>query len=93
VISFYAPPLQATGIDGPARINTYPNPVQHELVVEIENANQPAEIRLFNLVGHIQFWQEAGSVTKLDVSGLPSGTYYLRVSHGAETFVKRIIKS
>jgi hypothetical protein len=91
-ITLFARPLQAREVDGPPRVSTYPNPFQHELVIEIENDGQPVQIKLFNLVGHIQLEQEVENVATLDVSRLPSGTYYLRVAYGNETIVKRIVK-
>lgn len=91
-ISLFASPLQAMEVSGPPTISTFPNPFQHELVVEIENFDQPVQVKLFNLVGHIQIQQEVVITARLDVSHLPSGTYYLRVEYGQETYVKRIVK-
>ena len=79
--------------DGLPRISTYPNPFQNELVVELQDLEGSAQLKLFNLVGNIQLQQqvEAGSV-RLDVSDLPSGTYYLRIETGSQTLVRRVVK-
>ncbi len=91
-ITLFSAPLQASDAGGPLKISTYPNPFQHELVIEIEDAGQPVQVKLFNLVGHVQLEQEVDGVARLDVSRLPSGAYYLRVEYGKETYVKRIVK-
>ena len=91
-ITLFSLRLQAMEAGGPPKVSTYPNPFQHELVIEIENAGGPVQVKLFNLVGQVQLQQEVDGVAKLDVSRLPSGAYYLRVEYGNETLVKRIVK-
>ncbi len=77
---------------GPLKINTFPNPFQNELTVELSYSDQPVQIRLFNLVGKVLIQQQTQSTMKLDVSSLPAGTYYLKVESSSETITRRVIK-
>ena len=68
-------------------LNVYPNPAREVLYVSIPHDNETApgewEILLFDSMGRITHRQKAFSgVTELDVSGLKSGYYILKITSG-----------
>lgn len=69
----------------------YPNPVQHVLNVNIADAST---LEIINPAGQIvkkQFGR-TGNISRVDMSGLPAGTYFLRVFNNAEQHVYPFVK-
>ena len=68
-------------------INFYPNPVQS--VINISSSKKIDQITVYNLQG-----QELVKTNKtsFDVSHLPSGYYFMKISSGARIFTKKFIK-
>jgi hypothetical protein len=71
-------------------INIYPNPAFNEITVDGENINQ---VSLYDLKGNIiSDAPKANNSIKIDVSGLTSGIYIIRIQTNKKVIVKKIIK-
>jgi hypothetical protein len=70
----------------------YPNPNNGNFTVEITGNTQACTVEIFNVSGRIMGKVDcnAKSVT-INRSDLPSGIYYLKLSSGSESAVKKII--
>lgn len=72
------------------KINTYPNPVQNELNIEI-SAENIDEIILLSSLGKILF--KAKGISKVSFESYPSGVYMLKIkTTKGKSIIKRIIK-
>ena len=75
-----------------ATVQCYPNPVQTELFLTIDQALVGSNFELVNVTGQTVLngrFQSAQLV--LDVSGLPSGMYFLRGKAGSSVITERIV--
>jgi hypothetical protein len=67
-----------------------PNPTEDFLLIEMENT--PAEISVYDLTGKEVFKTfSANGKTKIDVSGLPHGMYFVRVNANGKFSVKKFV--
>jgi hypothetical protein len=85
----------ATGIEDKfdGQFRTYPNPVDEQLFVELNETVQKLNVEIYNITGQLvlnRMFQNTNSVN-LDVSGLTNGIYILRLNTDKETFNSRII--
>ncbi|WP_047547492.1 T9SS type A sorting domain-containing protein [Psychroserpens sp. Hel_I_66] len=70
----------------------YPNPVQDQLIVKT-SLNSAITIEVLDINGRLIHAQSlTDSINKVDLSGLNSGMYLLRISHDKSIFTKKIIK-
>ena len=70
----------------------YPNPVQDELHLQFSPDVIPTQIELYDLQGRLMRTQKNG-LESLNMEGLPTGTYMLRVAlEGGKVFSDTIIK-
>jgi PKD repeat protein len=90
--------ILCTGIanQSDGQIGLYPNPAQTELFVDLHELQSELKyIEITNLMGQIIFKQstDSANITRIDVSTLPQGTYYVFVKgnskevYSAGTFV------
>jgi hypothetical protein len=80
-------------------INVYPNPTDGELRITKQGSAQAnyklqnnSIIQLFDMSGrkmNAKNISNAGNVTKLDISHLPSGTYFLKINNETVKVIKR----
>jgi len=89
--------FRSTGVrdfTGGRSIAIYPNPVSNQLTVALEG-NWSGEIggQLFDATGRtVRSYRIMGAARSLwDVSALPEGLYFLRVSTGGEAYTERIV--
>jgi hypothetical protein len=68
-----------------------PNPATNELRLELTEGVGKAEVTLVDLLGSEVLRTRASE--RIDVSALPSGTYYLRVESGGSAQTKRVVIS
>jgi subtilisin family serine protease len=79
------------------KLQVFPLPVEKNLTVGFEVAEETnIQLTLFNIVGQkvlerIKNGHRGAFIDTLDVSGLPSGTYVLRVKVGNEIYKKKIM--
>jgi len=80
------------------QFSIFPNPVESEVYIELDNLNSEIEISITNITGDIihrelvSFSGGARLVT-FDVANYPAGVYFLSISNGKEIQVQRFIKS
>ena len=71
------------------RINVYPNPASTDVTVETD---QPSTLTLFDATGRkCGQWKVENGKTTLDISTLPAGVYFVRLST-SPTIRKLIIR-
>ena len=75
-------------------INTYPNPVQEMLNIEIQLSDyQTAQLEIVNLDGKVVVRKLLANPTNtVSIAELPKGMYLCRVQNGTETFTAKFIK-
>jgi hypothetical protein len=76
-------------------LSVFPNPAaQGQLNVQSEQVLGQVQVELFDLMGRVALQQQVGGymggVLNFDVSGLPSGTYILRMANGVTHQVAQV---
>ena len=76
-------------------ISVYPNPVQNQLNIKLVNANSSyVNLTLFDVSGKIMIQKAINSRNapdyQLDVSGLNTGLYFLKITSDRKTITKKI---
>lgn len=70
----------------------YPNPVEDQLVIELAN-NSSASVEIVNLLGTVVVKALInGGDNTIDVNGLPTGIYVVRIADGESVYTERIVK-
>ncbi|HBX52565.1 MAG: hypothetical protein A2275_07925 [Bacteroidetes bacterium RIFOXYA12_FULL_35_11] len=73
----------------PKNIMVYPNPTDG--LIYIYNADN-SEISLYNILGkQVLTVSKATNVNTLDLSGLPQGNYFVKISNGKEVVTKKVV--
>jgi len=75
-----------------SKIALYPNPVSQTLNIEYKSYDKIEQIRLFDTFGKLVI-EIKELASKVDVSNLPEGLYYLVVQSKGETQTLRIVKN
>jgi hypothetical protein len=75
------------------RIVLYPNPVQHQLVIQLNNLRTGATLRLYNAMG-VPVLSKAlvNNTTNITMKNLPAGMYYVQVDNGQQRIIKKLVK-
>ena len=73
-------------------IQIYPNPASSQVNIELFGYSN-AQYMLFNTMGQLILNQRIHKSTKLDISTIPSGMYYLRVADDINSITKSLIIS
>lgn len=82
------------GIDNVAlsdKINLYPCPVENFLNIKIDNEKEYIEVLIYNLSGKL-VKQEKNIKTRIQLAGLSTGAYVLKIIVGEKVFIKQILK-
>lgn len=75
------------------RIRLYPNPVQHQLVVQLNNLNAGATVHIYDAMGVLVFSKAlTGNTTYLPMRNLSAGMYYIQVANGQQSLIKKMMK-
>ena len=72
----------------------FPNPADSQITISLSESFE-TDIRIFDLTGKIMVYTANAPITdnyKLDISSLPSGVYFIRLSSEAGTVTKKLIK-
>jgi hypothetical protein len=86
-------------LSGEISLSTYPNPVENELMIQMNVAeNQKIEISILNVLGNT-VWQSKGLysdsnsfTTTISTSQLTSGVYLLKVNVDGKVFLRKLVK-
>jgi hypothetical protein len=75
------------------RIRLYPNPVQYQLVVQLNGVSAGARVHVYNATGVLVISKAlTGNTTYLPVENLPAGMYYIQVVNEQQRFIKKMVK-
>lgn len=96
---FWAISTMSFGQDVQPEHKVYPNPAEAEIFVDLDVFAESGkyEIQLTDLIGNViateirQLPMER-QVFSLDLQDLPSGYFFVRITHGESTVTKRILK-
>ncbi|HBS87200.1 MAG: hypothetical protein A2W91_03195 [Bacteroidetes bacterium GWF2_38_335] len=74
--------------------SVYPNPAANDLYIDLKSG-QDARVKIINVIGKevIKKEIEIGIRTKIDISKLPQGVYFIEVESSTEKFTQKIIKN
>ena len=73
-----------------SEVNVYPNPASDKLYVEIES--EVDEVEIYDVYGRQQPIANSQQPTAIDVSGLNSGVYFVRIKTDSGDIVRRFVK-
>ena len=78
-------------------INVYPNPVNDQLIIEIQQAIGKVSLEIVDLQGRVllqQQWNSNGlMIQHVDVSAIPSGLYVYKISNGVHFYQGKVVKN
>lgn len=82
------------GLDEAAVVEAslYPNPATNNLTIELTNKNAAAELTLVDLLGNVVYTSAINGSATIDVSGLTSGVYMVRLNNNGQTSSARFVK-
>ncbi len=72
--------------------NVYPNPVKGNSLTVTTSSTEAKTVNIFNVLGRKVFSQRFSSMNKtMDISGISSGVYIMKVSEGNNIATKKLI--
>ena len=75
-----------------AGFNAYPNPVKGNSLTVTTSSTEAKTVNIFNVLGRKVFSQRFSSMNKtMDISGISSGVYIMKVSEGNNISTKKLI--
>jgi hypothetical protein len=95
VANFSELPIQQVNTQSGSACNFYPNPVDDELKIELnEEFSEGAVIELFDKTGHLILNKKVQGVDHvLDMENVPQGVYILKVTNkNTSLLITRIVK-
>jgi hypothetical protein len=72
--------------------NIFPNPSTNNLTVELPAAGSKAEVKIFNLLGDLEYSSTAKQKTDINVSSFASGIYIIEITSGSDSSRQKFIK-
>lgn len=94
VLSKYPDPNVITQVERDEAIKVFPNPASDELFIVWEQGQEVHEVVVLNLLGQvIQKQAIKGRQTRISISSLTSGIYYLKLSGSTSTQTVKFIKN
>ena len=73
-------------------IKIYPNPVSHELIIEIEGNTDQLNFEILNAIGQVVFTGICVERITVQTSGFAPGVYVIKLKNGKTFEFKKIIK-
>ncbi len=73
-------------------INTYPNPVSNELIIQIIGNNEKVDFEIINAIGQVVFKGDLVEKTTVHTSNFATGVYIVKLENGKTFEFKKIIK-
>lgn len=80
--------------NGTQSFNTYPNPVNNEFTVTfIETGTMNSELEIYNILGEMVSQSKIqNSKSKINISDLPKGVYFVKLISDKQIITKKIVK-
>jgi hypothetical protein len=79
-------------VDQSSGISLYPNPVTNTLIINAASM-KAAKIELYNISGALVFTKIFdGNQMQIDMSGVPSGIYIIRINDGEKSILRKVVK-
>ncbi|MEW4924735.1 T9SS type A sorting domain-containing protein [Algibacter sp. 2305UL17-15] len=90
-VAYWDPTLSIEDFDTKTKFSLFPNPVASKLNLKFSNNTENETITIYNLLGEIVLRKESNTnnFLEMDVSGLSSGLYMVRVNTTNKRFVKQ----
>jgi hypothetical protein len=70
-------------------LSLHPNPAYTDVVITLPS-NEPANVKLIDLIGRVVKETIANNLESIDVSALPSGIYIALITHGGKVHMKKL---
>lgn len=83
--------LNTTNVDFEASIAIYPNPTSDVVNITLQDTSRTIEISVYDALGRVVMPSKNLDVGRLDISGLSSGVYYVKIIQEGNKAVKRLI--
>ncbi len=91
-IGTYSSATASTSNNTIAGFNAYPNPVKGNSLTVTTSSTEAKTVNIFNVLGRKVFSQRFSSMNKtMDISGISSGVYIMKVSEGNNIATKKLI--
>jgi len=74
--------------------NLYPSPANEFLIVDLQDITDAEEINILSIAGQLVLSQDVNQdKMRLNIQGLPSGTYIVNVKTESDIRVERFVKN
>ena len=73
-------------------IKLYPNPVNNEIIIEMEGNNSTINFEILNTIGQVVLTGNFVKKTTIQLSNFKSGVYIVKLENGRSSMFKKIIK-
>ncbi|UTW67872.1 T9SS type A sorting domain-containing protein [bacterium SCSIO 12643] len=84
--------LGTEDVMGKVEFDVFPNPTSGSLVIEVD-VFEDVEVMLFDLSGNLIFKTSVNqNSTRLDISHIPSGAYFIAVQSGRNRGIQKLVK-
>lgn len=70
----------------------YPNPAKEQITIEMSDASSIYQVAIFDVLGKKVYSSEIQKVGQIDVSGLASGTYLVKLNSDNNSSIVRFVK-
>lgn len=70
----------------------YPNPAKEQITIEMSDTSSNYQVEIFDILGKKVISSEIQKVGQIDVSGLASGTYLVKLNSDNKSSVVRFVK-
>jgi hypothetical protein len=82
------------GIENEKSVKIYPNPNNGHFTLELNNFDKPVDLYIMNMQGKVIYFSKEieQSISSFDLSLHQNGIYFIRITKGIETYVRKIIK-
>ena len=73
------------------RINVYPNPVSDQVFVSLPNSIELVDYKISNLIGQVVLSNKFEDNSKINVSSMNTGVYFLSINTDKGNVTKKIV--
>ncbi|MBI4647453.1 MAG: T9SS type A sorting domain-containing protein, partial [Bacteroidia bacterium] len=93
IINYGPPdPVSIAELSNSKEVGIYPNPVKGLLSIDIKfNERMPLSVDIIDIIGNIIISQQTYN-GGIDISKLPKGMYFLRITYQNQEIIKKLVK-